>query len=168
MEGNISKDCTSEVNDKKYKIDSIAPYIKSMTPAANGVVNKSDKSAKIKFTFNEPVTVESGTVIIQRTDGWYIPPVLSEDVFLKIYNEKADSEQKKTLCGTADLSSSEKYIENTLIPKGPYMQYTNGIKESGGKMVPDLTTKYVLAYDLNIGDTTGTVGKLREIGRAHV
>lgn len=163
LEGNISKDCTSEVNDKKYKIDSIAPYIKSMTPAANGVVNKSDKSAKIKFTFNEPVTVESGTVIIQRTDGWYIPPVLSEDVFLKIYNEKADSEQKKTLCGTADLSSSEKYIENTLIPKGPYMQYTNGIKESGGKMVPDLTTKYVLAYDLNIGDTTGTVGKLRTV-----
>lgn len=163
LEGNISKDCTSEVNDKKYKIDSIAPYIKSMTPAANGVVNKVSKSAKINFTFNEPVTVESGTVIIQRTDGWYIPPVLSEDVFLKIYNEKADSEQKKTLCGTADLSSSEKYIENTLIPKGPYMQYTNGIKESGGKMVPDLTTKYVLAYDLNIGDTTGTVGKLRTV-----
>lgn len=163
LEGNINKDCTSEVNDKKYKIDSIAPYIKSMTPDAKGVVNKVSKSAKIKFTFNEPVTVESGTVIIQRTDGWYIPPVLSEDVFLKIYNEKADSAQKKTLCGTADLSSSEKYIENTLIPKGPYMQYTNGIKESGGKMVPDLTTKYVLAYDLNIGDTTGTVGKLRDV-----
>lgn len=163
LEGNINKDCTSEVNSKKYKIDSIAPYIKSMAPAADGVVNKVSKSAKIKFTFNEPVTVESGTVIIQRTDGWYIPPVLSEDVFLKIYNEKADSEQKKTLCGTADLSSSEKYIENTLIPKGPYMQYTNGIKESGGKMVPDLTTKYVLAYDLNIGDTTGTVGKLRDV-----
>ncbi len=163
LEGNISKDCTSGVNSKQYKIDSIAPYIKSMMPAADGVVNKVSKSAKINFTFNEPVTVESGTVIIQRTDGWYIPPVLSEDVFLKIYNEKADSAQKKTLCGTADLSSSEKYIENTLIPKGPYMQYTNGIKESGGKMVPDLTTKYVLAYDLNIGDTTGTVGKLRTV-----
>lgn len=162
FEGDISKSYTNEVDGKKYAIDSIAPYIKGMTPCTGGVVTKKDSSVTITFQFNEPVTVESGTIVIQRTDGWYIPPVISEEVFLKIYNEKASDDDKKTLCGTADLTSNDKYYKNTLMPKGPYMQYTNGIIAKGGNMVPDLTTKYVLAYEHNIGDTTGTVDNVRK------
>lgn len=153
----------NEVANKHYKLDSIAPYIKGMSPSTDNVVTKKDGSVTIKFQFNEPVTVESGTVIIQRTDGWYIPPVISEEVFLKIYNEKASNADKITLCGTANLTSNNKYYENTLMPKGPYMQYTNGIIAKGGNMVPDLTTKYVLAYEHNIGDTTIKVTEVRNV-----
>lgn len=163
FEGDISKSYTNEVDGKKYAIDSIAPYIKGMTPGTGGVVTKKDSSVTITFQFNEPVTVESGTIVIQRTDGWYIPPVISEEVFLKIYNEKASDDDKKTLCGTADLTSNDKYETDTRMPKGPYMQYTNGIIAKGGNMVPDLTTKYVLAYEHNIGDTTKTVTDLRNV-----
>lgn len=174
LEGNIKnpdkdfKDI-NEVDGKKYAIDSIAPYIKGMTPGMGGVVTKKNGATTITFQFNEPVTVESGTVIIQRTDGWYIPPVIDEEVFQKIYNEKlSDPKDKETLCGTDDLSSNDRFYKNTLIPKGPYMQYTNGIVEKNGNMVPDLTTKYVLAYQYNIGDTTNTpegktVAELRKV-----
>lgn len=162
FEGDIIKAYDNNVDSKHYKIDSIDPYIKDMSPSTNGVVEKENNAVTITFEFNEPVTVESGTIVIQRTDGWYIPPVISEEVFLKIYNEKANNDDKKTLCGTADLTSNEKYYANTLMPKGPYMQYTNGIKDENGFMVPDLTTKYVLAYEHNIGDTTETVAKVRK------
>ncbi|MDE7290801.1 MAG: hypothetical protein K2N58_02020 [Treponemataceae bacterium] len=167
LEGNINtfNSTVNQVNSKKYKIDSIAPYITGMKPGAGGVVEKKDGAVTITFEFNEPVTVESGTVIIQRTDGWYIPPVISEEVFLKIYNEKlSNPKDKETLCGTADLTSNEKYYTNTLMPKGPYMQYTNGITpDKNGNMVPDLTTKYVLAYEYSIGDKTGKVVELRGV-----
>ena len=171
LEGNISTTFKNEVDSKNYAIDSIAPYVSIMDPDMDGVKTKKDGTTTITFTFNEPVTVESGTVIIQRTDGWYIPPFIDEEVFLKIYNEKASYDDKITLCGTANLSSDERFYKNTLIPKGPYMQYTNGIKEGTGidangnpktgVMVPDLTTKYVLAYQYNIGDTSGEVAQLR-------
>lgn len=165
LEGNIDPDegFENKVDSKEYAIDSIVPYIKGMTPGMDGVVNKKeDGTTTITFEFNEPITVESGTVIIQRTDGWYIPPVISESVFQKIYNEKASNADRITLCGTANLSSDERFYKNTLIPKGPYMQYTNGIiVDKNGNMVPDLTTKYVLAYQYNIGDTTGKVAQLR-------
>lgn len=163
FEGDISKAYDNNVDGKKYKIDSIKPYITGMTPSTGGVVPKENNSVTITFEFNEPVTVESGTIVIQRTDGWYIPPVISEEVFLKIYNEKASNADKITLCGTANLTSNNKYYENTLMPKGPYMQYTNGIIAKGGNMVPDLTTKYVLAYEHNIGDTTKTVTEVRNV-----
>lgn len=156
IEGNIPINYNkTDFANKKYSIDTIAPYLTGMTPGNGGVVEKGSKtSVTITFTFNEPVTMESGTITIKRTDGWYIPPVIEESVFLKIFNEKSNNTYKGYLCGTTDLTSNEKYIGNTLIPKGPYMQYTNGIIADGNVMVPDLTTKYVLAYDLNIDDTT--------------
>ena len=161
-----------EVSDT-YSIDSIKPYVSAMSPSNDGLIASKDNENKItiEFTFNEPVTIEGGTIIMQRADNWYIPPVIAEDVFLKIFNEKANYDDKMTLCGTDDLSSSGKYMENTLIPQGPYMQYTNGIKEGtddkAGFMVPDLDTKFVLAYKYNIGDITGKVQSLRDaLGRA--
>ena len=45
------------------------------------------------------------------------------------------------------------------------MQYTNGLDMSGTYAVPDTETKYVLAYDLNIADTTtdDKVAKIRTV-----
>ena len=174
FEGDIKDKAGDTYKDEvsgHYSIDSIKPYVSAMSPSNDGLIASKDNENKITitFTFNEPVTIEGGTIIMQRADNWYIPPVIAEDVFLKIFNEKANYDDKMTLCGTDDLSSSGKYMEDTLIPKGPYMQYTNGIKEDeqSKTMVPDLDTKFVLAYKYNIGDITGDVQSLRDaLGRA--
>ena len=174
FEGDIKDKAGDTYKDEvsgNYSIDSIKPYVSAMSPSNDGLIASKDNENKITitFTFNEPVIIEGGTIIMQRADNWYIPPVIAEDVFLKIFNEKANYDDKMTLCGTDDLSSSGKYMEDTLIPKGPYMQYTNGIKEDeqSKTMVPDLDTKFVLAYKYNIGDITGDVQSLRDaLGRA--
>lgn len=169
------------------EIDTVEPYIVSYSPSENGVIEKaeldingdgsiSDDGITIDITFNEAVNIESGTIVIQRADPeggkWYIPPYLKNEVFLKLYNNinyltgvSADdkSNYKKWLCGSD--SNVFKYAEGTIIPEGPYMQYTNGLDMSGTYAVPDTETKYVLAYDLNIADATenGDVAKIRTV-----
>lgn len=171
------------------KIDTVEPYIVSYSPSENGVIEKAeldingdgsisddekkDLGITIDITFNEAVNIESGTIVIQRADPeggkWYIPPYLKNEVFLKLYNNinyltgvsDADkSNYKKWLCGSD--SNVFKYAEGTIIPEGPYMQYTNGLDMSRTYAVPDTETKYVLAYVLNIADTT-TDGKVANI-----
>lgn len=152
-------------NNKKICLDSIAPYIVLYSPAKNGVVESSVtdgvRSVKISLTFNEPVEIESGSLVLQRTDGWYIPPVISEDVFLKLYNGDAaikNTTLRKYLCGSTsnvrtDTSTDRRGIP-TMLPDGPYMQFTQGLDLTGTNALPDISTKYVLKYDYNIGDTT--------------
>ena len=174
------------------EIDTVEPYIVSYSPSENGVIEKAeldingdgnisddekkDLGITIDITFNEAVNIESGTIVIQRADPeggkWYIPPYLKNEVFLKLYNNinyltgvsAADkSNYKKWLCGSD--SNVFKYAEGTIIPEGPYMQYTNGLDMSGTYAVPDTETKYVLAYGLNIADATenGKVAKIRTV-----
>jgi len=153
--------------DSNICIDSIKPYILNTTPAVNGVVTKAGGKAEISFKFNEPVYIESGSLLLSRTADWFIPPVLSEDVFLKLYNNpNATNTDKLNLCGSSTNVFKYGNDENgtaTLIPEGPYMQYTNGLDMTGTNAVPDTKTKFVLAYGLNIQDTTanGTVAKIR-------
>lgn len=161
-------------NNKKICFDSIAPYIVSYRPAKNGVVESSVtngvRSVKISLTFNEPVEIESGSLVLQRTAGWYIPPVISEDVFLKLYNGDAaikDTTLRKNLCGSTSNVRTDTSIDRlgiaTMLPNGPYMQYTQGLDLTGTDAVPDIRTKYVLKYDYNIQDVAvdSTVSKVR-------
>ena len=164
----------SAFNNKKICLDSIAPYIVSYSPAKNGVVESSVtngvRSVKISLTFNEPVEIESGSLVLQRTDGWYIPPVISEDVFLKLYNGDAaikNTTLREYLCGnTSNVrtdTSTDRLGLPTMLPNGPYMQFTQGLDLTGTNALPDISTKYVLKYDYNIGDTTSgsEVSKVR-------
>ena len=161
-------------NNKKICLDSIAPYIVSYSPAKNGVVESSVKngvrSVEISLTFNEPVEIESGSLVLQRTAGWYIPPVISEDVFLKLYNGDAAIKGptlRKNLCGSTSNVRTDTSIDRlgiaTMLPNGPYMQYTQGLDLTGTDAVPDIRTKYVLKYDYNIQDVAvdSTVSKVR-------
>ena len=164
----------SAFNAKKLCLDSIAPYIVEYTPVNNGVVESTVaggvRSVKISLTFNEPVEIESGSLVLQRTAGWYIPPVISEDVFLKLYNGDAAIKNKtlrKNLCGSPSNvrtdTSKDRLGNETMLPDGPYMQYTQGLDLTGTDAVPDIRTKYVLKYDYNIQDVAvdSTVSKVR-------
>ena len=161
-------------NNKKICLDSIAPYIFSYSPEKNGVVESSVtdgvRSVKISLRFNEPVEIESGSLVLQRTDGWYIPPVISEDVFLKLYNGDAaikNTTLRKYLCGSTSNvrtdTSTDRLGLPTMLPDGPYMQFTQGLDLTGTNALPDISTKYVLKYNYNIGDTTSgsEVSKVR-------
>ena len=163
-------------NAKNLSLDSIAPYIVTYSPVKNGVVDSTVtvdptteeefRSVKISLTFNEPVEIESGSLILQRTANWYIPPVISEDVFLKLYNSpSATSTDRINLCGSSTNVFKYGKDENgidTLIAEGPYMQYTNGLNFKGTYAEPDIKTKYVLAYKYDIGSTDGDVKKIRD------
>ena len=164
----------SAFNAKKLCLDSIAPYIVEYAPAKDGVVESTVaggvRSVKISLTFNEPVEIESGSLVLQRTDGWYIPPVISEDVFLKLYNGDAaikNTTLRKYLCGSPSNVRTDTSIDRlgieTMLPNGPYMQYTQGLDLTGTDAVPDIRTKYVLKYGYNIQDVAvdSTVSKVR-------
>ena len=164
----------SAFNAKKLCLDSIALYIVEYAPAKDGVVESTVaggvRSVKISLTFNEPVEIESGSLVLQRTDGWYIPPVISEDVFLKLYNGDAaikNTTLRKYLCGSPSNVRTDTSIDRlgieTMLPNGPYMQYTQGLDLTGTDAVPDIRTKYVLKYGYNIQDVAvdSTVSKVR-------
>ncbi|MCQ2241709.1 hypothetical protein [Treponema sp.] len=162
-------------NNKKICLDSIAPYIVSYSPAKNGVVESTVgangvRSVNISLTFNEPVEIESGSLVLQRTAGWYVPPVIPEDVFLNLfYSDTAikNTSLRTALCGSTTNvrtdTSTDRLGIATMLPNGPYMQYTQGLDLTGTDAVPDIRTKYVLKYDYNIQDVAAdsTVSKVR-------
>lgn len=163
----------STFNNKKIALDSIAPYVVTYSPNINGIkdssVNAGVRSVDISLTFNEPVDIESGTIVLQRTKNWYIPPVISEDVFLKMFNSITAINNKSlrsTLCGSQTNvrtdTSTDRLGNPTILPDGPYLQYTQGLNLSNTDAVPDISTKYVLKYEYNIADTTGVVKNLRD------
>ena len=183
VEGEFSKNNVGTAfNNKHLKLDSIAPYIVAYSPGKNGVIESTViegvRSVDISLTFNEPVEIESGSLVLQRTTGWYIPPVISEDVFLKLFYSDAaikDTSLRTTLCGSATNVRTDKSTDRlgneTMLPDGPYMQYTQGLvlpevddddtSKDSTEVVPDISTKYVLKYSLNIDDATGTVESIR-------
>lgn len=189
--GNLNNSTwTNSIDTKNINVDAIAPYVTSYSPAVNGIKNKeSDDSFVIELNFNEKINIESGKLVLQRTANWYIPPYLENDVFLNLYrkidslkdasgnnlSDAVKNQYKVALCGSStnvfkygtDVLNDE-YSDSvgTIIPEGPYMQYTNGlVLTDGGNATPDSKTKYVLAYDLNIADTTAgsKVQKIRDV-----
>lgn len=140
-------------------IDAVAPKIVSYSPLKNGVMT-SDK--KIRIIFDDSIYLESGIITVERSSGWYIPPVISSEEFTTIYAALSD-EEKIAMIGSTD--GNPKLTENSAMPEGPYKKVTHGVKENAdGNTVPDSATKYVLAFDFDISDTTagGQVQKIRE------
>ncbi len=147
------------------KIDVVDPDVVSFTPAKRsvdtgvikcGVVEKENGSVTLKFKFNEPMNKESGTVELKRTEGWYIPPVLGEDVFLQLLT-KASAAQRYYLHGSSGLVGKKEKLylkgSDSRVAVGPYRQNTHGILSSGA---PDTSTKYVLAFGFDIANDSST------------
>lgn len=154
-------------------IDTLAPYIVSYSPEIGKVIEKTDGKIEIKITFNEPVNIESGTLIMQRADPeeggrWYLPPVIEEDVFLSMYNShEADEKPEHRVSLTGDKGivtpGKDKNEILTMIAAGPYMQYTHGIIEKDNEMIPDISkTRYVLNYDFDINGVDEKTEKVRK------
>lgn len=192
-------DANGNYTRPSLRCDGIAPKITNMMPnGRKGTTNVFTSGNVITLTFSEKVNKGSGNLILRQIGSgendtiWAIPPVLSTDDFdaIKSSVSEADAEilvkqeggsdmvdnietaGQKTLAPPASYNW-EKCYHGTGKPVGPYQKLTHGLKDvAGGDFSPDLTAKYVLAFDFNIygtteqvacGKTANTNGTYREI-----
>lgn len=119
------------------------------------ITGKTLSNNTITLTFSENVFKESGDIILRRTEGWYIPPVLTEEEFEAIYGElngKTEYQEKLIL---KDADGVIVTHSKTGQPLGPYKKITHGLLE--GSNVPDTKTKYVLDFNLDINSGSCSV-----------
>lgn len=138
-------------------------------PAVSSMAHQDDSDAGTKdnvivLTFDEPVIKNSGNITIRRKGTWALPPVLTVSEFNTIC-KKITSAQKNILClqeNGAEMEDSEwvneskanyknQYYHGTGQFVGPYKKMTQGILSTGEA---DITTKYVLDFDMGITETT--------------
>lgn len=158
----------ASIASKNISIDSIPIQIVSQTVSDGGKITKINNAVSLSWTFNKELIIETGNVVVERfekdSEGnpvpWSIPVVLSKDVFWKLYYSATDA-QKIALIGSAN--GHPKFAAGTIVPEGPYREYTQGIVEKNGKMMPNLTTQYVLAYDIDIEGISEKTAALREV-----
>lgn len=124
----------------------------------------------------------SEDVAAPASHNWHIPAVISAQVFEKIWGASTNANRVVLSSSSTSMSISGKdaYGKTTLVAAGPYKMYTNGLElnrnpiyqyavvngnavktatviaAAGTVMVPDLTTKYVLDYNFDTNDTSGT------------
>lgn len=156
-------------------LDGEAPYVVSYKlggdtsyqyDETSHVSDSANTNFKITLKFNENIIKESGTIILQRKGTWAIPPVLTSADFLKWYNKMDAVNREKMMITEGKKGEGTEATDSlTGIPVGPYKKITHGLKNSGGKAVPDTDTKYVLAFDYglyqDLSDSDKTVSNIR-------
>ena len=133
--------------------DGVAPKVKSMTVSGNVVT----------LTFAESVKKAGGNITLRQVKKWAIPPVLTAADLTKIMNKLPDKKDRDVLSMRDDNGSDiEDAIDYGLREAGGYAndkyfgtgQYIGPYKKSyqgvTGDGRPDLSTKYVLHFDLDI------------------
>ena len=163
-----SQQLDEDYSTRSIKCDGVAPKVIKMIPdgETSSGSNIYSGGKTITLNFNEPVKKASGKITIRRTYGWSIPPVLTASEFTTITN-KLTAAQKNILSlqeNGIDMEDSESlyqanigtaniYYHGTGQFAGPYKKSTHGLKSDG---TPDVSTKYVLDFDLNIDDVSDT------------
>jgi len=178
--GQSSKTLAAAYERGSLKLDSVAPYVVTMTPqmkisgdthgTQNGL-NAYDKARTIVLKFNENVNVDSGKIYLRQTEGWAIPPMFSATDFNKVLAaaQSAESNNKINTEKTYGLSVSQVLYMNgeedaeSLYGSttGPANDRYHGTAQFIGpykKMTngvdsdgnPDLSVKYVLDFSLDI------------------
>ena len=164
------------------KCDGVPPRIKTMSPGGQkNTSNVYTSGNVITITFAEPVQKASGNITLRQVAGWAIPPVLTATDFNTICGA-VSSDDKNILSmqeNGKDMEDSESLLQADVGPAqdkyhgrgqyvGPYKKATQGLKLSGGNYVPDVSTKYVLDFDIDIWETTEThpIGKTFQNGYA--
>lgn len=184
IQGN--KNLTADYSRTKLICDGIAPSITAMTP--DGFIieydnkNVYNNGKVINLTFNEPVKVRSGKIYLRQTEGWAIPPMFTAKEFTAVLNAvKAatiDTSKTNGLTGSqvlyldgledsewlfgSNIGVANDWYHGTGQYAGPYKKTTQGISENG---TPDITTKYVLDYDVDIWSSSES--KKTKFGRTY-
>jgi hypothetical protein len=110
-------------------------------PVTVGTAQKS----QLTLTFNRAVAAEAGKITIRPAAGWHIPPVLSNDDYVRVLNALPTTAQQNRL------NSFYKKTTHGLL-KNTSGQYTG---------TPDASTKYVLNFAEDISGTSTNVNDLR-------
>lgn len=148
--------------------DGVAPKVKTMTPSgetsSGSNIYSTGKTIKLEFT--EPVNRADGNITIRRVKNWALPPVLTASEFsavtnalssdeknvLSIQENGIDMEDSESLY-QANIGTANIYYHGTGQFVGPYKKSTQGITLSSGNYIPDVSTKYVLDFDMGIWET---------------
>lgn len=158
-----------EASGHRLHCDGVAPKIVSLTPAGTKKGNNIwTQGNKVVLVFDEEISKGSGNIILQQTSGWAIPSVLSTSDFDKIKNKLTNDDDKQILvrtesdgsemidAGVGDATSTRAFADGNKgyfgsgQYVGPYKKDMHGLKNEGGKWVPDTSGKYVLAFDFDV------------------
>ncbi|ADN01148.1 hypothetical protein [Spirochaeta thermophila] len=143
----LEGDTLPDLGRPNLRVDAVPPALQSTSPTEGGILT----GGNLTLTFDEPVFKESGAVVVRRHQGWLIPPVMSEEEFTAVYYASAlTSEDRQVLMETDDQGAP--LLDQTGQPVGPYRKLTHGLLQEGGEYVPDLSTKYVLAFERGLAD----------------
>ena len=169
------------------KCDGVAPKVMSMTPKGTKSAASDRKNVytetsanTIELVFSEEIQKSSGNITLRQVADWSIPPVLTASEFstikgkisakdleiLSMQENGRDMEDSENLLA-AEIGPAQEHYHGTGQYVGPYKKSTQGLKLSGGKYVPDTSTKYVLAFDMDIDGTTKEtpIGRTFEEGK---
>lgn len=142
--------------------DGVPPRVKKMEMGTS--------QTQIKLTFTEDIQLGTGKLYLRQVKGWAIPPVLTASEFNTICNAIPSDYIRNGTTGKNILAMQENGSEmedtswngvNNNGPAnsgyhgtgqyvGPYKKGTQGVNSSGS---PDLSTKYVLDFDMGIWET---------------
>ncbi|MDR0289678.1 MAG: hypothetical protein LBI06_01950, partial [Treponema sp.] len=122
-----------------------------------GPSNQTPTQTQLRLNFSRQVWPEKGKIVLRPADGWHIPPVLSNDDYSAVLS---------AISGSSDLSDTLKtQYQNTL--NSYYTRTTHGLqKNASGAYIsgtPDISTKYVLRFDVGVSGTAAPVSDLRTI-----
>jgi len=167
----------SDFDRPGIEILSVRPYIQTYSPAAptttgsgsNGGVMTSAMNNKITLTFDRNVTAQSGGTITVRPWGtWALPPILTTTELDSLYNSSNYGANK------TEYQRRLKWVNVDGIPEAAfgqraqynsYVNNTNGLKNTNGKVRPDTSSKWVLDYNVGLYDGTQE-SRLREVFNA--
>ena len=158
------------------RCDTLAPTVKSAIPNDGTKTSPSyiaDKKNiyttgnQIQITFSEPVQKGRGNIILRQTAGWAIPPVLTAEEFNTICNQLNDAQKNILALRNPDDGTLMEDVEDDKLfvayrnnkyhgtgqYVGPYKKSMHGVAEDG---TPDISTKYVLDFDLDIWNSSSS------------
>lgn len=136
-------------NRPSLVLDGTAPVLGTTTPAHSATGEPLGgtvfSGTQIVLPFDENVFSESGYLRIAPHGNWLIPPVMSREEFLAVYNHanltSADREiLMQTQNGSPLLDSNGQAV-------GPYRKLTHGLLSNGD---PDMEVKFLLVFDYDL------------------
>ena len=163
-----------------------------------GTVNSAGliENAQIALTFNKKVTANSGKyVYIRPWNKWAVPPILTVEEHNELYNAAftnpglTDGDYMAKAPNTAEYQKRLKWLDHHGLPqytpglinekddllaeKAKYNYYaytTHGLRDVGGRVRPDTTAKWVLAFRHDLYGTTidseDSIQRLRDVFNA--